>query len=73
MIGLPDPASGERACAVVACPGEPLGFDEMVAFLSEQRLARQKIPEQLEIVAALPRNASGKIEKRALRERFAAG
>jgi acyl-CoA synthetase (AMP-forming)/AMP-acid ligase II len=70
VIGLPDPALGERACAVVACRDEPLGFEEMVEFLKGQRLARQKIPEQLELVETLPRNASGKIEKRALRERF---
>jgi acyl-CoA synthetase (AMP-forming)/AMP-acid ligase II len=70
VIGLPDPALGERCCAVVACGGEPLGFDEMVEFLAAQRLARQKIPEQLELVDVVPRNAAGKIEKRALRERF---
>ncbi|MEN8161326.1 MAG: AMP-binding protein [Myxococcota bacterium] len=73
VIGLPDPALGERCCAVVACRGEPLGFEEMVAFLAEQRLARQKLPEQLELVDEVPRNASGKIEKKALRERFARG
>jgi cyclohexanecarboxylate-CoA ligase len=73
VIGLPDPALGERCCAVVACPGEPLGFEEMVGFLKAQRLARQKIPEQLELVETVPRNASGKIEKRALRERFSRG
>ena len=72
VIGLPDPALGERCCAVVACRGgDPLGFEEMVEFLKAQRLARQKIPEQLELVESLPRNASGKIEKRALRDRFA--
>ena len=71
VIGLPDPALGERACAVVACRDEPLGFEEMVEFLAAQRLARQKIPEQLELVDTVPRNAAGKIEKRALRERFA--
>jgi len=71
VIGLPDPALGERCCAVVACRDEPLGFDEMVAFLSEQRLARQKLPEQIELVDAVPRNAAGKIEKRVLLERFA--
>ena len=71
VIGLPDPALGERCCAVVACPGEPLGFEEMVEFLKDQKLARQKIPEQLERVDAVPRNAAGKIEKKALRERYA--
>jgi len=73
VIGLPDPVLGERCCAVVACRGEPLGFGEMVEFLAEQRLARQKLPEQLELVDHVPRNAAGKIEKRALRERFARG
>jgi len=75
VIGLPDPALGERCCAVVACraAGEPLGFGEMVEFLEGQGLMRQKLPEQLEIVDAVPRNAAGKIEKQALRRRFASG
>ncbi len=70
VIGLPDPALGERCCAVVACTGEPLRFEEMVAFLAEQGLMRQKLPEQLEIVEAVPRNAAGKIQKQLLRECF---
>lgn len=71
VIGLPDPALGERCCAVVACRGEALDFEEMVEFLKAQKLARQKIPEQLELVDSVPRNAAGKIEKKALRERYA--
>jgi acyl-CoA synthetase (AMP-forming)/AMP-acid ligase II len=72
-IGLPDPRSGERCCAVVACrsPEDPLRFDEMVAFLKDQDLMLQKIPEQLEIVEALPRNPTGKVLKQDLRKRFA--
>jgi acyl-CoA synthetase (AMP-forming)/AMP-acid ligase II len=72
-IGLPDPASGERCCAVVVCsdPGQPLAFDEMVAFLKEQELMVQKIPEQLELIDVLPRNPTGKVLKTELRERFA--
>src|SRR5262249_26414052 len=70
VIGLPDPVLGERCCAVVACRGEALGFDEMVAFLAGLGLMRQKIPEQLEVVAEVPRNAAGKIQKQLLRERF---
>jgi acyl-CoA synthetase (AMP-forming)/AMP-acid ligase II len=71
VIGLPDPALGERCCAVVSCAGEALAFDEMAAFLIGKGLMRQKIPEQLEIVAEVPRNAAGKIQKQLLRERFA--
>ena len=73
VIGLPDPASGERCCAVVACrdPLDPLGFDEMVAFLRGRGLMLQKLPEQLERVDVVPRNAAGKIQKQELRQRFA--
>jgi acyl-CoA synthetase (AMP-forming)/AMP-acid ligase II len=72
VIGLPDPERGERCCAVVVAtsPDEPLGFDEMVAFLAGRGLARQKIPEQLERAEALPRNAAGKVLKRELRTHF---
>jgi acyl-CoA synthetase (AMP-forming)/AMP-acid ligase II len=75
VIGIPDPASGERACAVVAprSADDPLSFDEMVAFLKEQALMVQKIPEQLEVVPAVPRNPSGKALKHKLREQFGSG
>ena len=73
VVGLPDPKTGERACAVVACvPGkQPLGFDEMVAYLKKLQLMVQKIPEQLELVDELPRNPAGKVQKNLLRERYA--
>jgi acyl-CoA synthetase (AMP-forming)/AMP-acid ligase II len=73
VIGLPDPTRGERACAVVCCEasGEPLAFDEMVAFCKDAGLMVQKIPEQLELVEALPRNATGKVLKHELRQRYA--
>ena len=72
VIGLPDPETGERCCAVVACPteSEPLAFDEMVGFLRSRGLMVQKIPERLELVNALPRNATGKVLKQALREQY---
>jgi len=73
VIGLPDPETGERCCAVVAChdPAEPLGFDEMKRFLRDQELMVQKIPEQLELVDEIPRNPTGKILKHELRDRYA--
>ncbi len=73
VIGLPDPARGERVCAVVVCAGdgEPLGLEEMGAFLREQGLMLQKIPEQLERLPELPRNPTGKVRKDELRKRFA--
>ncbi|MEZ4330841.1 MAG: AMP-binding protein [Myxococcota bacterium] len=73
VVGLPDAATGERCCAVVVCrdPARPLAFDEMQRFLRDARLMTQKIPEQLELVDALPRNPTGKILKHVLRARFA--
>ena len=72
VIGLPDPKTGERACAVVALiEGQSLPFDEMVAYLKDQGLRTQAIPEQLEVVDVVPRNPAGKILKHNLREQFA--
>ena len=72
VVGLPDPMSGERACAVVqtATGTEPIGFDEMVAFLKDAGLMVQKLPEQLELLDTIPRNASGKVLKHVLREQL---
>ena len=73
VIGLPDDASGERACAVVvtAPDAEPITFDEMTRHLLESGLITRKLPEQLELVDALPRNPSGKIVKFELQKQFA--
>jgi cyclohexanecarboxylate-CoA ligase len=72
VIGLPDPKTGERACAVVAVAGGgTFDFDQMVVFLRDSGLRTQAIPEQLEIVDTVPRNPAGKILKHTLRERFA--
>jgi acyl-CoA synthetase (AMP-forming)/AMP-acid ligase II len=75
VIGLPDPETGERACAVVvpADPAHPPALGELVAHLTARGLSIRKAPEQLEIVAELPRNAMGKIVKRDLQRRYAGG
>jgi non-ribosomal peptide synthetase component E (peptide arylation enzyme) len=73
VIGLPDERTGERACAVVV-PSDattPPSLDELCAYLLERGLMKQKLPEQLEIVDALPRNPTGKIVKFELRDRYA--
>jgi cyclohexanecarboxylate-CoA ligase len=74
VIGLPDRERGERVCAVVELsdPTDPLSFEEMVAHFEASGLMRQKFPEQLEIVARLPRDDSlNKVGKTELRKRFA--
>ena len=74
VVGLPDPERGERVCAVVeTAAGEtPIGFEEMVAHLRAAGLMAQKIPEQLEVVEALPRNQTlNKVLKYKIREDLA--
>jgi len=73
VIGLPDAERGERVCAVVELsPGaDALTLEELAAFLANEGLMRQKIPEQLEVLDALPRNETlRKVLKYELRERF---
>ena len=69
IVGYPDERLGERACAfVVPRDGQSFSFEAMAAYLAEQRMAKQYIPERLEIVSELPRTPSGKIQKFRLRE-----
>jgi cyclohexanecarboxylate-CoA ligase len=73
VIGLPDTERGELVCAVVETAGDagPLTFAEMRAHLEAAGLMAQKIPERLEVVAALPRNETlNKVLKYKLREQF---
>ncbi|MGX5189055.1 class I adenylate-forming enzyme family protein [Streptomyces avermitilis] len=74
VIGLPDAERGERVCAVVEQPpgaGE-LTLDAMTSYLRAEGLSVHKLPEQLEVVEALPRNETlRKVLKYRLRERYA--
>ncbi|HVW79778.1 MAG TPA: AMP-binding protein [Mycobacteriales bacterium] len=73
VIGVPDEERGELVCAVVetAAGAEPISFDELVEWCKDAGLMRQKIPERLEIVDALPRNETlNKVLKFKLREQF---
>jgi acyl-CoA synthetase (AMP-forming)/AMP-acid ligase II len=58
------------AVVVPADPGAPPPADEVIAFARE-RIAHFKAPRRVEFVEELPRNATGKLLKRVLRERFA--
>jgi len=73
VIGEPDDQWGERVVAVAALkPGASLTLEELRAFAAET-VAHYKLPKGLEIVKALPRNATGKILKYQLRQTFAKG
>ncbi|MEV8431072.1 AMP-binding protein [Streptomyces sp. HUAS 31] len=76
VIGLPDPERGERVCAVVEQPsGAPeLTLQALTSYLREEGLSTHKLPEQLEVVDALPRNETlRKVLKYKLRERYSSG
>ena len=71
VIGEPEDDWGEGVVAIAALkPGQSLTIDALREFAAEN-LARYKLPKRLEIVPALPRNATGKILKYQLRQRFA--
>ena len=72
IVAMPDPRLQERACAfVIPKPGVTLTFGEMVSYLLDQQLARQYLPERLELVTEFPMTPSGKIQKYVLRQRIA--
>jgi long-chain acyl-CoA synthetase len=69
VVGVPDGRWGETVKAfVVLRPGREPSPEELVAFARE-RLAGYKLPRAFEFVEDLPRTASGKVLKRALRDR----
>jgi acyl-CoA synthetase (AMP-forming)/AMP-acid ligase II len=73
VIGVPDPRMGEVGAAfVVPRPGTDAAAlpEELVAWARDQ-MANYKVPRHVEVVDALPTNASGKVLKTELRERFA--
>ncbi len=72
VIGVPHDRWGEVGLAVLAVePGADLDRTTVVEYCVE-RLAKFKIPNDIAVVDALPRNATGKVLKRELRERFVA-
>ncbi|QKV93151.1 AMP-binding protein [Streptomyces sp. NA02950] len=69
VVGVPDPRLGEVAKAyAVRRPESTLTADDLIAW-SRREMANYKVPRQVEFVAVLPRNASGKVLKTALRAR----
>ena len=72
-FGLPHPTLGEDvACAVVLRNGFVTSQRELRKF-AEQRLAAFKVPRNVFFVDSIPRGATGKPQRRALRERFSDG
>ena len=70
VVGVPDETWGEAVKAVVVLkPGKSLSAPELIGFTKE-RIAGFKSPKSIDFIAALPRNASGKILRRHLRDPY---
>ncbi|MFO1240983.1 MAG: fatty acid--CoA ligase [Sphingomonadaceae bacterium] len=67
VIGIPDDKWGEAVKAVcVPKPGAEIDEADVIAWARE-RIAGFKVPKSIDVIAALPRNASGKILRKDLR------
>jgi cyclohexanecarboxylate-CoA ligase len=72
IVGAPDERLGERACAfVVPAAGHAMTLEGLAAYLTDCNVARQYLPEYLEVLDALPSTPTGKVQRFALRERAA--
>jgi len=68
VVAMPHARLGETACAFVVCnAGGSFSFDSMIEVCRQAKLAKQKYPERLELIDALPKTASGKVKKDQLR------
>jgi acyl-CoA synthetase (AMP-forming)/AMP-acid ligase II len=73
VVGVPDEQWGESVKAVVELrAGAGASANDLIAFCAE-RLAGYKKPRTVDFVMELPRDAAGKLLKRAIRERYWAG
>jgi cyclohexanecarboxylate-CoA ligase len=72
VVGIPDPAAGEIACAVIRPnPNTPTPtLADLTTHLLTHGLSKRKLPERVAIVETFPRTPSGKILKRELRTRL---
>jgi len=72
VIPVPDPRWGEVAMALLVLrPGASASADELDAFCRDH-LAGYKVPKRFELLDELPKGGTGKVLKRALRERYRA-
>ena len=69
VVAQPDATTGERACAYVVLKQDvSLTIADLGEFLLSREVARQKVPEDLVLIDAIPKTVSGKVQKNVLRE-----
>jgi acyl-CoA synthetase (AMP-forming)/AMP-acid ligase II len=67
VIGVPDERWGERVHAVLVCAPDATLDEQAVLVFARERLAAYKVPKTAEVMAELPKNATGKVLKTELR------
>ncbi|MEZ5503695.1 MAG: AMP-binding protein [Halioglobus sp.] len=72
VVAMPHPRLGEGVCAYIVPAAGDSGLDlaAVAQFADAAQLAKQKIPQHIELVTELPRTASGKVRKDVLRQRI---
>lgn len=70
VIGVPHPDFGEAVIAVLVAQVEVMLDIAAIDTVLREKLARYKQPKALEIVAELPRNTMGKVQKNLLRDQY---
>jgi len=69
VVAKPDERLGERACCFITLKlGAEIDLQQIKDYLSAEGLSKNYWPEYLEILPAMPRTASGKIQKFKLRQ-----
>ena len=73
VIGVPDDKWGEAVKAIVVLkPGTTATAEEIITY-TRSRIAGYKLPKTVDFIEVLPRNPSGKVLRRELREPYWAG
>ena len=72
VVAMPHARLGETVCACVVAGSDQPTLDELLAYLNQVGIARQKLPERLEIFQEFPMTPAGKIKKDILRALVAA-
>ncbi|MDC3413740.1 fatty acid--CoA ligase family protein [Aquibacillus sp. 3ASR75-11] len=68
VVGLPDADTGEAVAGYIVTKNNALTEQDLKAFCQE-RLAKYKVPQKIEFLEELPKNTTGKILRRNLREK----
>ncbi len=70
VIGVPDEKWGEAAKALVVLKQNHVADAADIELYARERLAGYKVPKSIEFLPELPRNPTGKVLKRKLREQY---